>query len=327
MQTITLYILPFLRAVSVMVFVGWILSRFLEHLPKSLQWMRKYLFRSGGVLLASVFCLTIVYDSHLVVDRPLGLLLAGILSVLAFGVADDILKFPWHTQFMFQLLLITFLFSFGIGIHSVVLPVIGHWSIVFQWVSYLVTTAWLLVIINAVNWADGVDGVAGSVSGIGFFTIFLLALRPEVYQPPIAIIALIATGVTLGFLFFNFSPAKFIAGTAGSYFWGLLLGVLAIFAGTKIATTLLVLSLPLIDALWVVINRLRSGVSIFQGDQHFHLHYRLRERGWSDRRIALTYIGISAILGLIAPFYSSLQKGMIFVGILLLSGLIFAMKK
>lgn len=327
MQTVTLYLIPFLRAVSVMVFAGWFLSRFLEHLPRQLQWLKRYLFRSGGVLLVAVFCLTVVYDAHLVIDRSLGLLLFAALVVLAFGVADDVLKFPWHTQLIFQLILITFLFSFGIGIHSLALPLIGQWSIVSQAVSYVITVAWLLVILNAVNWADGVDGVAGSVLGIGFFTIFLLALRPEVYQPPIAIIALIAAGVTLGFLFFNFSPAKFIAGTAGSYFWGLLLGVLAIFAGTKIATTLLVLSIPLIDALWVVINRLRSGVSIFHGDTKFHLHYRLRERGWSDRRIALTYIGISGLLGIIAPFCSSLEKGLIFFGILVLSGLVFVMKR
>ncbi len=327
MQTITLYLIPFLRAVSVMVFAGWVLSRFLGHLPKSLGWMRRILFRSGGALLSMVFCLTVVYDAHLVVDRPLGLLLGAVLAVLFFGVADDSLTFPWHTQLMFQLILVTFLFASGIGIHGIALPFVGLWSIGSPVVSYLVTLGWLLLIMNAVNWVDGVDGVAGSVSGIGFFTIFLLALRPEVYQPPVAIIALIAAGVTLGFLFFNFSPARFIAGTSGSYFWGLLLGVLAIFAGTKIATTLLVLSLPLIDALWVVGQRVRSGVSIFHGDTKFHLHYRLRERGWSDRRIALVYIGISGALGLVAPFCSSLQKGVVFFGILLLSGLIFLVKK
>ncbi len=308
MQNLTLYLIPFIRAVSVMVFAGFILSLFLKHLSPSLRWMKKYLFRFGGVFLIVVFCLSVVYDAHLVVDRSLGLLLFGVLTLLIFGVADDILKFPWHTQLIFQLLLVTFIFSFGIGVHAIVLPMIGTMHITSSMLSYLVTGVWMVVIMNAVNWTDGVDGVAGGVSAIGFFTIFFLSLRPEVYQPPVAIIALIALGVTVGFLFFNFSPAKFIAGTSGSYFWGFLLGVLAIFAGTKIATTLLVLSIPLIDALWVVVKRFRSGVSIFHGDQHFHLHFRLRERGWSDRRIALIYILISAFLGSVASFGSSLQK-------------------
>lgn len=327
MQTVTLYLIPFLRAVSVMAFAGFILSRFIEHLPPSLQWMKKYLFRSGGVFLITVFCLSVVYDANLVVDRPLGLLLFGVMTLLVFGVADDIMKFPWHTQLLFQLLLVTFIFSFGIGVHTLVLPLFGTIHIASSVLSYLVTVVWLVVIMNAVNWTDGVDGVAGGVSAIGLFTIFLLALRPEVYQPPVAIIALIALGVTVGFLLFNFSPAKFIAGTSGSYFLGFLLGVLAIFAGTKIATTLLVLSIPLIDALWVVVKRFRSGVSIFHGDQYFHLHFRLRERGWSDRRIALTYILISALLGSVAAFGSPLQKIAVFLVVFIVSGVIFLVKK
>jgi UDP-GlcNAc:undecaprenyl-phosphate GlcNAc-1-phosphate transferase len=162
---------------------------------------------------------------------------------------------------------------------------------------------------------DGVDGVAGSVSLVGFFAIFLLSLRPEVNQPPVAILAVIATGVTAGFLFFNMPPARFIAGTSGAYFWGLLLGTLSIFAGTKIATTTLVLAVPILDALWVMIERWRHGVSVFQGDTRYHLHYRLREYGWSDRSIVVAYSLVALSIGLVAPFLSSTGKGWLLCGL------------
>ena len=107
-----------------------------------------------------------------------------------------------------------------------------------------------------------------------------------------------------GFLFFNLPSAKIEAGTSGSYFTGFILASLAIIAGSKIITMMIVLILPLIDVIWVVVGRWRNKKSIFKRDKS-HLHYRLRRIGWSDRKIFLSYF---VFLGAVLLSYSLLDS-------------------
>jgi hypothetical protein len=160
----------------------------------------------------------------------------------------------------------------------------------------------------------------GSAAGfaITLVTIFFLSLKPEVYQPPIAIIAAIGAGVVLGFLF------QYVSGThpgraQSVRCFSVFSCGLAIIAGTKIATALLVLSLPIADALFVIWQRLRDGVPITQSDKR-HLHYRLMELGWSERRITWFFIGVTACIALIALNTQALGK---LVALLLILGIIF----
>jgi UDP-GlcNAc:undecaprenyl-phosphate GlcNAc-1-phosphate transferase len=187
--------------------------------------------------------------------------------------------------------------------------------------GFLLLFAWIFLVMNAMNWLDGVDGVCGGVSLITLAAIFFLSLKPEVYQPPIAIVAVIGIGVVLGFLFFNMYPARILAGTAGSMFLGFLIAVLAIIAGTKIATALLVLALPIADALFVIWQRMRDGVPITRPDKR-HLHYRLMELGWSERRIAWFFFGITASIALIALNTQALGK---FAALLAVLGILFSL--
>lgn len=291
-----LYLPSFLTALVVSVSVGALVSSVRSRLSGVSP-------RSGGVALVVAFIVAVLSDGHLVVDRVLAVLLAVLLVVFLFGLADDRRRFSWRIQLVFQVSATLALFLGGVAIQSIGLPGGGAWFLhpeLSWWPSLPLTVVWLLFIVNAVNWSDGVDGSAGSVALVGFLAIFFLALRPEVDQPPTAILALAAAGATLGFLVFNFPPARIIAGTSGAYFWGLLLGTLAVFSGTKIATTLLVLALPALDAVWVTVDRWRSGVSVFQGDRERHLHYRLRRAGWSDRRIAVTYFLVAASAAVLA---------------------------
>jgi UDP-N-acetylmuramyl pentapeptide phosphotransferase/UDP-N-acetylglucosamine-1-phosphate transferase len=125
---------------------------------------------------------------------------------------------------------------------------------------------------------------------LALLAIFFVSLRPEVDQPAVAILSLIGIGAFLGFGFLNFPPAKIIAGTGGSYFAGMLLASLAIIAGTKIATTMVVLVLPVVDFIWVTVERKREGRSIFQKEpKERHLHYKFLKSGWSERGVLLVY--------------------------------------
>ena len=321
MESFELYVIPFLQALSLSVLAGWLLARILQTSQVGTTGKYRYGRRFGGVVLILVFCIVVVRDDQLVMSLPVWMILGSLLSCMAFGVADDLLRFSWHRQLAFQLMIAGVLFVSGVAITSIGSPWgTGGWIFpmgTWWWLSAILSVGWLFLVVNALNWADGIDGVAGGVSLVGFLAIFLLSLRPEVYQPPVAILALIATGTTLGFLFFNLPPSRFIAGTSGSYFWGFLLGALSIFAGTKITTTLLVLVVPIIDALWVIFERVRHHASPFTGDTHFHLHYRLRERGWSDRAITSAYLAITVAVGLSAPFLSSVGKTRLLVGTVL----------
>ncbi len=147
--------------------------------------------------------------------------------------------------------------------------------------------------------------------------IFFLSLKPEVNQPPVALLACAAFGAVLGFLLFNLHPARILAGTAGSFLVGFLIATLAVIAGTKIATALLVLILPVTDALFVIGARLRAGVSIFEADER-HLHYRLRALGWGERQIVTFFILLTGSIGLLSLATVALGKFVTFLLVLVL---------
>jgi UDP-GlcNAc:undecaprenyl-phosphate GlcNAc-1-phosphate transferase len=145
------------------------------------------------------------------------------------------------------------------------------------------------------------------VACITLLTIFFLSLKPEVNQPPIALLASIGIGAILGFLLFNVYPARIMAGTSGSMFLGFFIATLSVIAGTKIATALLVLALPVADALWVIGERLYAGTSVFHPDER-HLHYRLRKLGWTEGYIAFAFFSVTLAIAPIALFTKASGK-------------------
>lgn len=280
------------------------------------------LSRLGGVAIIASFLVTVILDPHLVITKEIFGLLLGSLLILFFGLVDDLSPQHWKAQLFFQIALGSLMFLFGIRILSLWIP--GNETLFFTGgflliPSLLLFLGWLLLVLNAMNWLDGLDGLAGGVAVLSLVTIFLLTLKPEVNQPPIAILALAGAGATLGFLLFNYWPARILAGTTGALFLGFLISVLAVIAGTKIATALMVLSLPIADALWVIIDRFRHKRSIFEADTA-HLHYRLRSLGWSEKRIGVFFYGITAIIALLALSTSLIGK---FIAILSVFVLLF----
>lgn len=280
--------------------------------------------RLGGVVMCLSFFGAVALDTHLVLTRDTWGLLVGVSLACLFGLWDDFYELSFKAQAFLQGVLATTLFFFGLQITSLRNP-FGE-AVVFSgqgplllFLGFVLLLGWIALVMNAVNWLDGLDGLLGGVSLITFLVVFFLSLKPEVNQPPVAILASIALGITAGFLLFNLHPAKILAGTGGSLFIGILIAGLAVIAGTKIATALLVLALPVADALWVVGERLRSGQSIFHPDQR-HLHYKLQELGWSERQIAGFFFILTAGIGLIALNTEALGK---FIVSLLIFGILF----
>ena len=258
------FFVAFVVSVAGLFALDWICRRF--------ESRRLVLCRFGGALTLLAFSIALVTDRNLVVSMPIAGLLVGGGLILFFGIGDDIARFGWKVQIFFQSLLPIVLFAFGVRIFSAPLPWGG--TIVF-------------------------DEIPGGV-GIGFLVLFALSLFPDVNQPPLAIISLALFGSALGLFLFNAPKARLLSGTSGSFFFGFALASLSVLSGTKIATALLVLAIPILDALWVIVARIRAGTSPFCGDTVRHLHYRLREIGWSDRRIVFWYATLTAMIGFIA---------------------------
>ncbi len=271
---------------------------------------KQSLSRLGGLAMLLAFLVTVAMDPHLVLSKELLGLFVGSIFVLGFGLWDDLSELSWKVQVFLQVSLAVIIFVFGIRIISIPDLSGGAWFFPVDGMilpAFLLLLAWLMLVMNSMNWLDGLDGLSGGVATVTLTTVFFLSLKPEVNQPAIAILAAIGMGAALGFLLFNAYPARIMAGTAGSMFLGFLITALSVIAGTKIATALLVLALPVADALWVIGERLRAGVSAFHADER-HLHYRLRKLGWSEGYITATFFSVTLAIAPIALFTRSFGK-------------------
>ena len=139
--------------------------------------------------------------------------------------------------------------------------------------------------------------------------IVLLSMTAAYFQPDVAVLSVIAFGAFVGFLFWNFHPSMIFLGEGGSTYVGFVLGVLAVISGGKLATALLVLGIPLLDLLWVVLRRYSKGgmKRIFKADRK-HLHHRLFDLGWGQRRIMILYIFVATCFGVSTLFLQSREK-------------------
>jgi len=151
-----------------------------------------------------------------------------------------------------------------------------------------------------------------------------LSLLPHVNQPAVAILSAISGGAILGFLVFNWHPARIMAGTSGAWFFGFLLASLSIFAGAKIATVLMATLIPVLDLANVIRERHKVGESIFRGGDNRHLHHKLVKLGLEEKQIVSLVCVVSVIIGLAALNLSALGK-LIFI-LLFSVGYLFIMR-
>jgi UDP-GlcNAc:undecaprenyl-phosphate/decaprenyl-phosphate GlcNAc-1-phosphate transferase len=268
--------------------------------------------RMGGLAMVLAFNLTVLFNKDLLLTPEIYGMMIGSLVLMVVGFWDDIKEIYWKIQLFFQISVSIFVFILGLRIYYITNPWNGGiidlnygLGVIF---SIVLVILWIVLLVNSMNWLDGIDGLSGGVSFIASASIFFLSLKSEVCQPPVAIISAIFAGASLGFLIFNFNPAKVLAGTSGAMFMGFIIAVLAIISGTKIATALLVMSVPIIDLAWVIKDRIRRGRSIFSPDRN-HLHYKLMELGWSQKNTAMFYYGVTAVIAVVALNTRAIGKG------------------
>lgn len=160
------------------------------------------------------------------------------------------------------------------------------------------TYLWIVGMMNTLNFVDGLDGLAASITLIASGVLFIHTFfRPEGNpQFTISLLAVALGACVLGFLPFNWHPSKILMGDTGAMFLGFTLAVVAIIGGAKIATALLALWVPIVDVAWVIIYRILHGRSPLRADRG-HLHHRLLDLGWSQQQIVILFAALSGLLG------------------------------
>lgn len=231
----------------------------------------------------------------------------GAIFLLIGGVLDDKYNLSSRKQIIWPVLASIAVILGGVSIQKI--SGLNGELIYFPfWLSSVFIFAWLLGMTYTTKLLDGLDGLASGVSAIGALIIFLFTISTKYYQPDIAMASLLFLGVLLGFLYFNFNPARIFLGESGSLLIGYILGVLAIISGGKIAIALLVIGLPALDVLWTIIRRLFSGKNPFKSSDRKHLHHRLIDLGLNQKQAVLSFYAVSGFFGLSALFLQSKGK-------------------
>ena len=190
------------------------------------------------------------------------------------------------------------------------------WGTPFSFgISQILAILWIVWTMNIVGWSAGVDGQMPGYVSISAFVLGLLSLRYSISDPTqlwITLLAFIVSGAFLGFLPWNFYPQKIMPGYGGKTLAGFFLALLGILSYAKVGTAILVLGIPMMDALFTLIRRISTKKSPVRADRG-HLHHKLLDLGWGKRRIALFYWCVSAILGLVSLIVTSKLKVFTFI--------------
>jgi UDP-GlcNAc:undecaprenyl-phosphate/decaprenyl-phosphate GlcNAc-1-phosphate transferase len=336
MTYLFLFLIAFVLSISFSYFAKNIGYKYklLSH-PRSRDIHKKPIPRIGGAAIFLAFFLTIILAFYVIdpnlsfgfghiysLDRRLiGILVGGLLITL-FMLFDDIKGLKAWQKFGYQIIVALVVIASGIGINylsnpfgpridlnTIYIPIFVYHGVVYHFslISDLLTLVWIVGMMNVINFVDGVDGLASGLSTIAAGTIFLLSISAAVSQPATATVAIILAGASLGFLFWNFPPAKIFMGDSGAMFLGFMLGVLPLISGGKLATVFLVLGFPIVDGLIVAASRLVRGKSVASPDKT-HLHHRFLAIGLSPRQAIFIIYIIAAAFGWVALRSTTLEK-------------------
>lgn len=232
-------------------------------------------------------------------------IIIGASIMLFVGIIDDVKGVTAPVKFLGQTIAASVTVMFGIQIDFITIP--NGEVIDFGWTAIPITILWIVAITNAINFIDGLDGLAAGISSIALITISVLAL--SLGHPLIALLGLILLGSTLGFLVFNFYPAKIFMGDTGSMFLGYMISVLSIIGLTKSAAIfsllipIIILAVPIIDTAFAIIRRLVQKKPISAPDK-FHLHHCIIRLGFSHRQAVVLIYLLSSLFSLAAILFT-----------------------
>jgi UDP-GlcNAc:undecaprenyl-phosphate GlcNAc-1-phosphate transferase len=282
--------------------------------------------RIGGVVLLPALVITLIFvlPADLQQNQQIQGFIVGALLISLVGITDDFRSLSGPIKLVAQVIIITFV----VIRYQLLIPYVNNpleeGIITFpSWSAALVSIAWILVTTNLINFIDGIDGLADSVTLA--FTIVVGLVAVLFNQLGLAVILAALFGCGVGFLPLNWHRARAFLGDGGAMFLGFTVGVLSILSGAKLATALLVLGLPILDVVNTFVVRVSRGQSPFTADNE-HLHYRLIRKGLTAGQTVLLISGISFAFGLLAlvnntPFkvISLIVLGVISQGLILWS--------
>lgn len=278
--------------------------------------------RAGGLpIFLSILVGTLIFI-------PMSKIIAGILLgstlIIVMGILDDKYDLSALSRLLMSFGIVGLVILFGLGIpyitnpfggvidleqYRLTLEIFGK-SRDFLLISNIFSLLWIVGLMNFVSWSSGVDGQLPGFVGISSIFLGVLAFRfsgHDISNESVALLSFIVGAAFLGFLPWHFYPQKIMPGYSGGTLAGFLLGVLSILSWGKIGTLMLVLSVPLVDAMYIILRRLREGRSPMSNDAG-HFHHRLMQIGWGKRRIAVFYWVVSFVFGIAAVSLHSIHK-------------------
>lgn len=259
---------------------------------------KKPMPRLGGLAIYISFMVTGLLILPLELPYVRGIFLGGSIIVIL-GILDDIYNLPAKVKLLGQLAAAGVLVLFGVKVEILTNPLGG--MIILGKLAIPATLFWVVGITNTLNFIDGLDGLAAGIAAIAAFTMMLVNLSLE--QANGALVMALLAGAAIGFLPYNFNPAKIFMGDTGSMFLGFILAAQAMEGMVKSATVIalivpiLALGLPIFDTVYAILRRFVHGKPIMQADKG-HVHHRLLAIGLSQKQAVLYMYVISISLGI-----------------------------
>ena len=277
--------------------------------------------RFGGAAIVAGFgavVLAALYLSEEILSRELLCVVVGSLAMFGLGMLDDLHPIGARNKLFGQIAIATVVALGGSSIEMVTNPLTGQGYDLGMW-SVVVTVVWLVALTNLINIIDGIDGLAG---GISLMLMVLLVHASLGSSPFLLLLAVGMIGVLVGFLYFNFPPARIYMSDGGAYFLGFLIGGLTLVTAQKgtvaaaLVAPVFALALPIIDVTLAIVRRGVKGLPVFRPDRR-HIHHRLVEFGFSHRRTLLTLYVLSTLFLLMAfgVFWSQGRLVPLFLGL------------
>ena len=268
-----------------------------------------------GFLISSIYLIVVMnfektlnlFGEEQYIHKLFGLLF-GIIVLGIFGYIDDVKNIPAIVKLIGQTIAAIIVVSFGIKIDNITIPFLEQTLHISNNVYvYIISVAWIVIITNAINLIDGLDGLSSGITLISCMSLIIVFTMNQ--SPIIAIILITAlAGAISGFLPYNFNPAKTFIGDVGAQFLGFALAVISILGTAKtytllvLVSPLIILGLPICDTVFAIIRRVIKGKSIkaiFAPDTG-HLHHKLMKKGYTQKQAVLILYGISACFGMFA---------------------------
>lgn len=262
----------------------------------------------GGLAIFYGFIISVICFA--VIDNTTMGILLGSLILVTVGVIDDMKDLPAKVKLLFQIISALIVVFSGVGINIITNPFSNYFGPTYfnlGWFSIPLTVLWIVGVTNAVNLIDGLDGLAVGISAIASVALLALTLFTENLNVAIMIAAL--AGACIGFLPYNFNPAKIFMGDTGSTFLGFVLacvsvqGLIKINAIISFAVPVLILGLPIFDTLFAILRRIVKRKPIMSADRG-HLHHRLLDMGFSQKQTVAILYTLTSILCLTAVVMS-----------------------